>query len=136
MADDHFPTRKTDKSSARGMVQDSVHRYTSLKRDEIRRRYFEENGEPIPEEQLDLVQPLVEEYDPLVELALIAVDRENDVTLRRQANADVAPYVRPKLSAVHVESLQAKTIEHQEKEELSSRLLHLMEAFEADKRGS
>lgn len=124
------------KIALRANVQDTVHHFTSLKRDDIRRRYFEEHGCEIDERELDRIQPLIEEYDPVVELAIIASDYSNEVTLRRQANADAAPYLRPKLSAVAMID-SPETIEHEEqKQRLASNLLGLLEAASRAKKAS
>jgi hypothetical protein len=40
------------------------------------------------------------DYHPVIELVEIAMDKENDVSLRLNANKEVAQYVVPKLRAV------------------------------------
>jgi len=48
------------------------------------------------------LQPIIEEYDPVAQLAMMAADNSNKPDLRRQAHSDASQYLRPKL----------KTIEH------------------------
>jgi hypothetical protein len=116
------------KTALRAAAQDAVHHFTSLKRDEIRARYLEEHGEPICERMLDQIQPLIEEYDPVVELAIMAADYSNEPSLRRQANSDAAPYLRPKLSAVSIVD-SPEAIEHEDqKNQLAANLVGLLEA--------
>jgi len=42
------------------------------------------------------------DYDAIIELVRIAVDTDNDVSVRLQANKEVAQYVYPKLKAIEV----------------------------------
>lgn len=109
--------RHAEKAELRAKIQETTHKFTALIRADIRRKWFDgwrpspvgwvlpgpdkiRTGEEIPEDVLEMLQPAVQEYDPVVELALIAVDYRNEPNLRRLANADVAPYVRPKLSPI------------------------------------
>ncbi len=116
------------------MAQDSVHHFTMLRRQEIAREYYKNHHEPIPDEELDRLQPLIEEFDPVVELSIIAVDRRNDVGIRRQALSDAAQYLRPKLSAVAMlddpETLAAQSQKH----ELALKLVGLMGAVASAKK--
>jgi len=116
------------------MAQDSVHHFTTLRRQEIARDYYRENKIPISDEDLDRLQPLVEEFDPVVELSIIAIDRRNDVSIRRQALSDAAQYLRPKLSAVAMlddpETLAAQSQKH----ELALKLVGLMGAVASAKK--
>jgi hypothetical protein len=110
------------------MAQDSVHHFTMLRREEIARDYFRENNKEIDPELLDKLQPLIEEFDPVVELSIIAIDRRNDVSIRRQAASDAAQYLRPKLSAVAMLEDPANLSAQAEKHELALRLVKLMGA--------
>jgi hypothetical protein len=124
------------KTALRAASQDAVHHFTSLKRDEIRARYLEEHGLPIDERELDRIQPLIEEYDPVVELAIMASDYSNEPSLRRQANSDAAPYLRPKLSAVSILD-SPDVLEHEEqKKVLAGNLLGLLEAASRAKKAT
>jgi hypothetical protein len=118
---------RRDRVGLRAIVQESVHHFTILRRKELARQHYDEFGELPTVEWLDLRQPLMEEYDPVVELGIIAADYRNEVGLRRQANSDAAQYLRPKLSAVAMlddpEVLQNKS----EKIQLARRLVGLMD---------
>lgn len=98
------------------MVQDAVLARTTTKRArlaiEMRQQHPGWSGKRIQAE-VDEEQPLIEEYDPVVELALIASDYSIKTELRRQANADAAQYLRPRLKTVeHLEDpLAAATAE-------------------------
>ena len=125
---------RRDRIGLRAMAQDSVHHFTMLRRQEIASNYYRQNGTPISDEELDRLQPLVEEFDPVVELSIIAIDRRNDVSIRRQALSDAAQYLRPKLSAVAMlddpETLAAQS----QKQELARRLVTLMGAVASAKK--
>jgi hypothetical protein len=120
---------RRDRIGLRAMAQDAVHEFTSLRRDELYRQHVEEHGVPPTPDWLDRMQPLVEEFDPVVELSIIAIDRRNDVAVRRQALSDAAQYLRPKLSAVALlddpDTLAAEASKH----ELAKRLVGAMELF-------
>jgi hypothetical protein len=109
------------------MCQESVHHFTMLRRYELAESYREEHGDDPPAQWLDARQPLIEEFDPIVELSIIAADYRNDPNLRRQANSDAAQYLRPKLSAVAMledpEALSAQA----EKIALARKLVGLMD---------
>lgn len=122
------------KSSLRAMTQERVHHFTHLKREEIRKNFFLEHGYEIDESELDRLQPLIEEYDPVVELSLIASDYALEPSIRRQANSDAAQYLRPKLSAVKImDDPEAVEVENQ-KMRLANRLVEVMETMAAAKK--
>ncbi len=125
---------RRDRIGLRAMVQESVHHFTQLRRQEAYAEFEREQGRPPTAEELDRIQPLVEEFDPVVELAIIAADHRNKVELRRQALSDAASYLRPKLSAVQMlddpETLQAAA----QKRELAVRLTALMDVLVSAKR--
>lgn len=124
---------RRDRIGLRAMCQDSVHHFTMLRRQELCDQITEERGFPPTEKELDALQPLSEEFDPVVELALIAVDRRNDVTIRRQALSDAAQYLRPKLSAVaHLEDPNNLVAESRN-QELALRLVQAMEVVARSK---
>jgi len=117
---------RRDRVGLRAMAQDSVHHFTMLRRDEISAQFFAENGYRIDPADLDRLQPLVEEFDPVVELSIIAIDRRNDVSIRRQALSDAAQYLRPKLSAVAMLEDPESLASASEKYELAKKLVGLM----------
>lgn len=128
-------TNRRDRIGLRAMCQESVHHFTMLRRQELYDQILTERGTPPTEQELDALQPLNEEFDPVVELALIAVDRRNDVGIRRQALSDAAQYLRPKLSAVaHLEDPGTLAAESKN-QELAMRLVQAMEVVARSKAG-
>lgn len=140
-----------DKTELRALTQEAVHHFTDLRRKEITERWAqgwrisplgwvlpEEGdrvvGELIPPHILDSAQPLIEEYDPVVELSIMAADYRNEVSLRRQANADAAQYLRPKLKSIELledpESLELQ----QQKNDLAGRMVDILDAMAQAKR--
>lgn len=118
------PYQWREKEALRAKVQEHTHRYTALIRADIQRRWREGwrignlgwflpgpseiiKGEEIDPQYLEVLQPAIEEYDPVVELALIAVDYRNEPNLRRLANSDAAPYLRPKFSPIREDDADA-----------------------------
>lgn len=126
---------RRDRTGLRAQCQESVHHFTLLRRREIREQFVQELGREPTEQELDAVQPLNEEFDPVVELALIAVDRRNEVGIRRQALSDAAQYLRPKLSAVaHLEDPN-NLVRESQNQELALRLVQAMEVVARSKAG-
>ena len=125
---------RRDRVGLRAMAQDSVHHFTMLRRQEIAAEYYREKKLPIPDDLLDRLQPLVEEFDPVVELSIIAIDRRNDVTIRRQALSDAAQYLRPKLSAVAMLDDPETLASASQKHELALKLVSLMGAVASAKK--
>ncbi len=50
------------------------------------------------------------DYHPVCELVDIAMDMENDVSTRLQANKEVAGYIVPKLKAIELTGLDGKDL--------------------------
>lgn len=127
---------RRDRIGLRAMVQETIHHFTQLRRREAYDDFLREQGRAPTESELDRIQPLIEEFDPVVELAIIGADARNKVELRRQALADAAGYLRPKLSAVQMlddpETLQQAA----QKKELAVRLTALMDVLVTAKRSS
>lgn len=115
--------KRRQKDELRAKIQETTHRYTALLRQELQRKWREgwrvganglvpppdtgaRLGEEIPPGLLDALQPAIEEYDPVVELALIAVDYGNEPNLRRLANTDAAPYLRAKMASIRDPDLE------------------------------
>jgi hypothetical protein len=130
----HKEVQRRDRVSLRAKVQDAVHHFTMLRRQEIYGKFQEQHGRPPTAEELDNLQPMSEEFDPVVELALIGIDYRNETGLRRQALAEAAQYLRPKLSAVAVSDDPDTLVEAAQKNELAKRLVGVMEALTQVKR--
>jgi len=106
-----------DKAELRALLQEKVHEFT-----ELRMRQDEADGVP-PEQR----QQIVEDYDPVVALALVAVDRRSTIENRIRCNAEVAQYVRPKLKSVEVTADPEALETLEQRRELSERLVGLLE---------
>jgi hypothetical protein len=81
-----------DKAELRALVQESVFRFTEAKR----AADIASGMDPL------LAQPVYENYDPVVEMAIAAVDRSNPADMRQKCNAEVAQYLRPKLKSIEI----------------------------------
>lgn len=81
-----------DKAELRALVQESVLRFTEAKR-------AQDLAAGIAPE---LAQPVYDNYDPVVELAIAAVDKSHALEVRIKCNAEVAQYLRPKLKAIEI----------------------------------
>lgn len=122
---------RRDKAELRAAVHEAVHEFTHLRRDKLRAQYKAEHptaSEHTILEYLDEVQPLYEEFDPVVEMSVFASDHRNDSKSRRQAMADVAPYLRPKLKQIeHMESPEQRDL-NARKSDLATQLLAVLTA--------
>lgn len=114
-------SKNADKAELRALLQEKVQEFT-----ELRRRQDEQDGLP-PEQQ----QMVIDEYDPVVALAIVAVDRRSTLDQRIKCNAEVAQYVRPKLKSVEVHADPEALESIQQRTELSSKLVGLLEAAAA-----
>lgn len=131
---EHREVSRRDRIGLRAMVQESVHQFTVLRRQEAYVLFEQERGRPPTAEELDAIQPMMEEFDPVVELAIIGADHRNETALRRQALSDAAQYLRPKLSAVAMLDDPERATEQAQKEQLARRLTDLMAAVLGAKR--
>lgn len=102
-----------DKAELRALLQEKVHEFT-----ELRRASDIEQGTPP-----DQAQEIIEDYDPVVALALVAVDRRSTLDQRIRCNGEVAQYVRAKLKSVEmtVDPDTAETLS--QRQELSAQIV-------------
>lgn len=111
------------------MVQDAVHKHTVMLQERVVRDLREKDPDLTLEEATKMaqeIQPIDEEYDPVVSLALMASDTRNKVDLRRQASSDAAQYLRPKLKTIeHIDDPLTRQAE-QERFDLAERLGQLL----------
>lgn len=106
------------------MIQEYVQEYTRLRHAEDKR-----NGlSP------DAAQVVVDEYDPVVALALISVDHRVSIENRIRCLTEVAQYTRPKLRSIEVttDPELPETLEHRRM--LSERLVGLLEGAASAKK--
>lgn len=113
-----------DKAELRALLQERVHEFT-----ELRRQKDLDSGLP-PEE----AQQIVEEYDPVVAMALVAVDRTTKLQDRIKCNAEVAQYVRPKLKSVELLADPEALETLEQRRALSEQLVGLLESAAAAKK--
>lgn len=123
------PYRQREKAELRAAVHEAVQEFTHLRRDKLRAQYLAEhpNAKEIDIiEYLDEKQPLYDEFDPVVELAVLAADHRNEAKTRRQAMSDAAPYLRPKLKQIeHLEDPETRTL-NERKNDLAEQLLKVL----------
>jgi hypothetical protein len=131
------PSNARDRAELRSIMQDEVLKFTVMRREHLLPLIVAQYPHMDSEwhlAELDRQQPLYEEYDPVVALAVMAADHENSPELRRQAASDAAQYVRPKLRAVDFTIDPASTEAQAERARLADRLVGLLEAGAAAKR--
>lgn len=132
-----MPSTSRDKAELRAAMQDSVFEFTTLRRTKIaaqlRLEYPTWTDEQVAE-RVDDLQPEYPEYDPVVELAVMGADHRNTPELRRQANAEAAQYVRPKLKSIEFTADPASLEEREARKELAGRLVGLLNAAASAKR--
>lgn len=109
----------------RALVQDKVLEYTTL----LRKQQIAQGMDP------DEAQIVEEEYDPVVEMALLAAT-SNDPKVRLAANAEVAQYTRPKLKSVEVISDQTASANAARKNELIESLADMSRRAVSEKRAA
>lgn len=119
-------TPNRDKAELRALIQDRVLEFT-----EMRRRIDLEMG--VPEED---AQQVIEDYDPVVHMAMVAVDRREKREIQIRCATEVAQYVRPKLKSVEVTTDPEAMETLQERQQLSSRLVALLELAAEGKQAS
>ena len=132
-----MPSTSRDKAELRAAMQDSVLDFTTLRRSKIRAQLVAEYPtwtESQIDERVDELQPEYPEYDPVVELAVMGADHRNTPELRRQANAEAAQYVRPKLKSIEFTADTASLEEQAARRELAGRLVCLLNAAATAKR--
>jgi hypothetical protein len=119
-------TPNRDKAELRALIQERVHEFT-----ELRRRADLEAGMDEAE-----AQEIVEDYDPVVHMAMVAVDRREKRDIQIRCAAEVAQYVRPKLKSVEVTTDPEALETLAERQQLSSRLVALLEMAAEGKQAS
>ncbi len=115
-----------DKAELRALLQEKVHEFTDLRRQK-------DIDDGVPPEQR---QEIVEDYDPVVALALVSVDRRTTLSDRIRCNAEVAQYVRPKLKSVEVTADPEALETLEERRQLSERLVGLLQAAATAKKAT
>lgn len=86
-------------------------------------------GEIIPEHVLDGLQPLMEEYDPVIQLVVVAADWENTPELRLRANGLAAEYMHPKLKSIELTTDDDTKASLDQRNEIAGRMVEILEAM-------
>lgn len=106
-----------DKLDFREQVRISVQEFTKAK-------YQSDVSKGIT---LKNTQQVIEDYDPVVQLALAAVDRHNPIEIRVRCNAEVAKYLRPQLKSIELkDDPESKALE-EKKMQLAMRLADMFD---------
>jgi hypothetical protein len=118
------------------MVQEATHEFTAMRRARIQAELLRDNPD-IPSDELEMrldeLQPEYEEYDPVVCLALAAVDHSNPPLLRIKCHTDVAQYLRPKLKAIEIKRDETQEAE---KRQAISEMVEALGRLAQNKAGS
>ena len=131
------PSRSRDKAELRGAMQDEVRRHTAMLRERLLPALRVEMEGATEEEimaELDFRQPLIDEFDPVIELAMIGANYAHSPELRRAALAESAQYVRPKLKSVELTVDPNSEEERAARAALADRLRGLLDAAADAKR--
>lgn len=119
-------TGTRDRAELRALLQERVHEFTELRRQQ-------DLAQDIPPEQ---AQQILEDYDPVVALALVAVDRRTTLDQQIRCNSEIAQYVRPKLKSVEVQADPEALESLQQRQELSAKLVGLLDLMASAKKNS
>lgn len=125
------PARRTapltgrDKTELRALLQEKVLEHTTL----LRRHQMQNGVAPTD------AQPIIDEYDPVVCMALIAVDRRTPIDLAKSSHAEVAKYVRPQLKSIEVTSDTETNELMRQRNELAARLFGAVDQIPAGQGG-
>lgn len=115
-----------DKAELRALIQERVHEFTQL------RRAADIAAGVAPED----AQPIIEDYDPVVQMSLFAADRRVKTDLQLRAASEVAQYVRPRLKSIEM-TMDPEGMESLvQRQELSHRLVGLLEMAAAARKTS
>lgn len=127
-------TPNKDKAELRALLQERVHEFTMLRRkadiDDLVAQGLS------PAEAAEKAQEIIEDYDPVVNLALVSVDRRVSLENRIKCNAEVAQYVRPKLKSIEVRGDAATAEDLAMRQRLANSIILMMEDLEARAKGS
>ncbi len=95
-----------DRLELRALLQERVHEFTEQRRknDLDMIAQLRADGKLDDAAKMEAsCQLIIDEYDPVVALALVAVDRRSPIELQVRCNAEVAQYVRPKLKSIELQ---------------------------------
>lgn len=122
-----------DKAELRALLQEKIHEFTELRHNQD---LADLPPDMSPDEAIARghVQAIVEDYDPVVAMAIVSVDRRSSIELRVKCNAEVAQYVRPKLKSVEVTGDPEAIETLEQRRRLSEELVGLLNAAASAKK--
>lgn len=116
--------RHRETADLRAMLAEVVLDYTTLKRrDDIARGVDPRKA-----------QEIIEEYDPVVMMAIIGARSDVAVALSLSANSEVAQYIRPKLKSVEVISDPEKARDAEARNQKAAQFLNMIDEMANAKR--
>jgi hypothetical protein len=150
---------KHDRKAVRQLLQqarDAALNFSEVKRDLIMRRWEDgwridvvdgrdvltppapgtspEIGERIPEAVLDHLQPLLVEFDPVIQMVIMGADWSNSPELRLRANGVSAEYLHPKLKSIElIDDGDTKEL-LDERNQLAARMVGILDAMATARR--
>lgn len=112
-------TRHRETADLRAVIAETVLQFTTLlRRDQIARGVHP-----------DRAQEIVEEYDPVVAMALIGVRSDVDVATQLTAHSNVSKFVRPTLKSVEVLSDVDKLTDAQRRNDAARDILGILDSM-------
>ena len=128
-------TPNRDKAELRALIQERVLEHTTkLRKVEV----AELMASGMTEEEANAAarQEIIEDYDPVAQMAMVAVDMKVKLDVRVKCDAEVAQYVRPKLKSVEVTADPEALETLAERQALSHQLVGLLTAAAAAKKAA
>jgi len=121
-----FGSQNADRVELRSLLQEKVSEFTALQRER-------QIADGVPPEQ---AQEHIEEYDPVIALALVAVDQRSTLEQRIKCNSEVAQYVRPKLKSVEYSGSAVDPDEARLRQEQGESFISLLNKLAGDKKSA
>lgn len=125
-------TPNRDKGELRALIQERVHEFTELRHAEDMKLFLSQGM--TEDEARAKAQPIIEDYDPVVQLSILAVDSRAKQDVQVRCAAEVAQYVRPKLKSVEVTTDPEALETLAERQALSAALVGLLTAAASAKK--
>lgn len=125
-------TPNKDKAELRALLQERVHEFTEMRREQDIREGIAAGLDA--EEAALKAQEIVEDYDPVVALAITSVDRRTPLDTRVKCNSEVARYVRPQLKSIEVATDAATAEDIALRGRLAAELVDVLRDIKSDAR--
>lgn len=131
------PSARREKAELRGAMQDEVRRYTHMLRERLLPTIVADHPDWTADQveaELDFLQPLYDEFDPVIQLALVGANHSNSTEVRLRALSESAQYVRPKLKSIELGTRDDDPEEQAARRELMARMRGLLDVAQDSKR--